>query len=74
VSDLKVSYVVFPGSRNPERGPPDYKQWRERCEELLEEIGGLGEGYALHEWQDLLKKPDPPVEEPPAADAEPVEP
>ena len=36
------------------------------AQELLEEIGGLGEGYALHEWQDLLKKPDPPVEETPA--------
>ena len=70
VSDLKVSYVVFPGSRNPERGPPDHAQWRQRCAELLEEIGGLGEGYELHEWEDLLKKPDPPVEETPAKDGE----
>jgi hypothetical protein len=73
-SDLKVSYVVFPGSRNPERGPPDYKQWRERCAELLEEVGGLGEGYQLHEWQDLLKKPEPPVEETPAPVDQPVAP
>jgi hypothetical protein len=71
VSDLKVSYVVFPGSRNPERGPPDYKLWRERCAELLDGVGGLGEGYTLHEWEDLLKKPDPPAEETPATDAEP---
>jgi hypothetical protein len=70
VSDLKVSYIVFPGSRNPERGPPDFAQWRQRCIELLEEIGGLGEGYQLHEWEDLLKKPEPPVEEAPATDAE----
>ncbi|NQX02846.1 hypothetical protein HQ447_19475 [bacterium] len=61
VSDLKVSYVVFPGSRDAERGPPDYEKWRQRCHELLAEIGGVGEGYELHSWQDLLPKPVPPV-------------
>lgn len=61
VSDLKVSYLVFPGSRDPEKGPPDYPKWRARCKDLLGEIGGLGEGYTLHEWEDLLA--------PPAADA-----
>jgi hypothetical protein len=70
VSDLKVSYIVFPGSRNPERGPPDLEQWRERCAELLDQIGGLGEGYELHVWEDLLEKPEPPGEEAPATDAE----
>lgn len=70
VSDLKVSYIVFPGSRNPERGPPDLQQWRERCSELLGEIGGIGDGYELHDWEDLLKKPEPPEEETPATDAE----
>jgi hypothetical protein len=60
VSDLKVSYVVFPGSREAERGPPDYEKWRQRCFELLGEIGGMGEGYQLHQWQDLLPKPEPP--------------
>ena len=72
VSDLKVSYLVFPGSRNPERGPPDFVQWRDRCAELLGEIGGLGEGFKLHVWEDLLKKPEPPPEsQAPAADAQP---
>ena len=61
VSDLKVSYLVFPGSREAERGPPDYEKWRQRCHELLGEIGGLGEGYALHQWQDTLPKPLPPA-------------
>ena len=60
ISDLKVSYVVFPGSRGSERGPPDYEKWRQRCHELLGEIGGLGEGYQLHQWQDNLPKPAPP--------------
>ncbi len=61
VSDLKVTYVVFPGSREAERGPPDYEKWRQRCHELLGEIGGIGEGYELHQWQDLLPKPEPPI-------------
>ncbi len=72
VSDLKVSYVVFPNSREATREPPDYPKWRQRCFELLGEIGGIGEGYQLHEWQDLLPKPPPapepvpPVTPPPA--------
>ncbi len=61
VSDLKVSYLVFPGSRETERAAPDYEKWRQRCQDLLAEIGGLGEGYELHQWQDLLPKPTPPV-------------
>jgi hypothetical protein len=64
VSDLKVTYLVFPGSRDPERGPPDFEKWRQRCHELLGEIGGLGEGYQLHLWQDLLPKSAPPATTP----------
>jgi Fungal chitosanase of glycosyl hydrolase group 75 len=63
VSDLKVSYVVFPGSREPEKSAPDYAKWRQRCHELLGEIGGVGAGYELHQWQDLLPAPVPPVPE-----------
>ncbi len=65
-SDLKITYVVFPGSRDAERSAPDYAKWRQRCHELLTEIGGLGEGYQLHEWEDLLPKPEPPEPEPAA--------
>ena len=64
VSDLKVSYLVFPGSRESERTAPDYEKWRQRCHDLLGEMGGLGEGYELHQWQDLLPKPVPPVPAP----------
>ena len=60
VSDLKVSYLVFPGSREATRSAPDYEKWRQRCFELLNEIGGIGEGYELHRWQDLLPKVAPP--------------
>lgn len=67
VSDLSVSYVVFPGSREAKAGPPDYEKWRLRCQELLKEIGGLGNGYELHLWPDLLVKPPtvPETEEKP---------
>lgn len=77
VSDLKVSYLVFPGSRDPEKGPPDYEKWRQRCDELLAGVGGIGEGYKLHGWKDLLAPPpaaattpapEPPAPEPPAAE------
>jgi len=66
VSDLKVGYLVFPGSREEKKSAPDYEKWRQRCHELLGEIGGLGEGYELHQWQDLLPKPTPPAPPAPA--------
>lgn len=72
VSDLKVTYLVFPRSREPEKGPPDYEKWRQRCAELLQEIGGLGAEYQLHVWQDTLPKSEPAVPavtEPPAPPA-----
>ena len=64
VSDLKVTYLVFPGSRAERRGPPDYELWKQRCAELLQSIGGLGEGYELHSWKCLLPKPEPEPEPP----------
>ncbi|MEO5915699.1 MAG: glycoside hydrolase family 75 protein [Luteolibacter sp.] len=64
VSDLKISYLIFPGSRESERAAPDYEKWRQRCHDLLGEIGGVGDGYELHQWQDLLPKPEPPVQTP----------
>jgi hypothetical protein len=58
-SDLVVTYVVFPGSREEKKGPPDYEKWRTRCEELLKECGGMGEGVELHRWENLLPDPAP---------------
>ena len=31
-SDLVVTYLVFPGSREETREPPDYEKWLIRCE------------------------------------------
>lgn len=54
VSDLTVTYLIFPGSADEKKGPPDLEKWRQKCSELLDEIGGLGEGFALYEWEDLI--------------------
>ncbi len=52
VSELKVGYLVFPGTAD-EPGPPDLARWRERCQTLLAEIGLTS--VNLHVWEDLVK-------------------
>lgn len=68
VSDLTVSYIIFPGSALEEKGPPDYEAWERTCNHLLSEIGGIGTGYSLHKWDDLLAPPPPVVMPPPSPD------
>ncbi|MEK7950236.1 glycoside hydrolase family 75 protein [Luteolibacter soli] len=63
-SDLTVTYLVFPGSRDEAKGPPDYEKWRTRCEELLKDCGGLGEGVELYRWENLLPDLTPPTPNP----------
>ncbi|MGB2351641.1 MAG: glycoside hydrolase family 75 protein, partial [Akkermansiaceae bacterium] len=53
VSDLTVTYIVFPGSRDSFR-EPDYEFWQQRCSELLNEVGGLGVDSAFYEWEYTL--------------------
>lgn len=59
-SDLKVTYLVFPGTAEKNRSAPDLAKWQEKCQSLLGEVGGIGAGYALHVWEDPFKKPEPP--------------
>lgn len=61
VSDLTVSYLIFPGSAEPTPGPPNYTQLSSRCQELLKEIGGIAPNYKLHQWTDLLAPKPPPA-------------
>ncbi len=63
-SDLKVTYLIFPGTAEKTRTPPDMVKWKEQCEKYIGEIGGLGAGYPLHVWEDPFKKPEPPPTEP----------
>lgn len=58
VSDLSVSYVIFPGSKEEKNGPPDYERLNARCRELVEEIGGLGPNAEFKHVKDLLPKQD----------------
>ena len=72
VSDLQVTYLIFPGSAEPIKGPPDLVMWHQKCGKLLEEIGGIGEGYSLHQWEDFIAKKRAaaePAVEVPAAEA-----
>lgn len=55
VSNLEVSYIIFPGSKEEKNGPPDYDRLNSRVRELLEEIGGLGSEADFQEVKDLLK-------------------
>ncbi|MFM8365012.1 MAG: hypothetical protein ACKOAS_07660, partial [Verrucomicrobiota bacterium] len=50
--DLKVSYLLFPGSAEPEPAPPDLAKWREKCLSLVNELGGLG--VEMHTWPNLV--------------------
>lgn len=63
-SDLKVTYLIFPGTAEEKRSAPDLAKWREKCLTLLGEVGGIGSGYVLHTWDDPFKKPEPPATTP----------
>jgi hypothetical protein len=65
-SDLKVTYLIFPGTAEKERAAPDLVKWKEKCLTLLDEVGGIGTGYALHTWEDPFKKPEAPATTPTA--------
>lgn len=53
VSDLKVTYIVFPGTKDEAPGPPDLEKWKTRCADLLGDLG-LNPSQ-LHAWENLIK-------------------
>ncbi len=55
-SDLKVTYLIFPGSAEKSPSQPDYEKWSQRCAELLGKMGGVGDGFVLSGWEDRIKK------------------
>ena len=68
VSDLGVSYIFFPGSKEPENGPINYERLNTRVQELLQEMGGLSPVAQFQQVDDLLApKPAPQPEPQPAA-------
>jgi hypothetical protein len=57
VSDLKVSYIIFPGTAEKPFGPPDLDKIHARCETLVKEIGGAS--VPLHHWENIIPSPTP---------------
>lgn len=64
--DLKVTYLIFPGSADKPFAAPDLVKWREKCSQFLNEMGGIGAGFELHQWNDPFKKPEPAAADTPA--------
>src|SRR5439155_4991306 len=52
VSDLKVSYIIFPGTTDKPFCPPDLEKIQARCETLVKELGGTS--VPLHHWQNII--------------------
>jgi hypothetical protein len=72
VSDLKVSYVIFPGTAERPAGPPDLEKLQARCDALLKEIGGAT--VPLHHWEPIIPPsptPSPTPSASPAASPQP---
>ena len=57
VSNVSVTYLVFPRSSG-KWVAPNYENWRSECLKLVNEIGGLGEGYDIHQWENTLPQPE----------------
>ena len=52
VSDLAVTYLVFPGSAEDKRSVPDLEKWHQRCTDLMAQIGVPN--APLHRWEDIV--------------------
>lgn len=62
VSDLKVTYLVFPGTADPPFGPPDLEKLQMKCETFVKEIGGAM--VPLHRWENIIPPPPTPTPSP----------
>jgi hypothetical protein len=59
VSDLKVTYLIFPGTADTPFGPPDLDKIQARCQKLVDEIGGAT--VPLHHWENIIPPPPTPT-------------
>src|SRR5207302_7754435 len=62
VSDLKVTYSIFPGSAETPFAPPDLEKLQARCQKLIDEIGGAT--VQLHRWESIIPPPPTPTPSP----------
>lgn len=58
--DLKVTYLIFPGTADKPQGPPNLDKWYEKVSTYMDELGGLGKGYSVYKWEEQFPKPPPP--------------
>ena len=72
VNDLKVTYIVFPGTAEKEHAPPDLLLWQTRCDALLKELGEYRGKFFL--WQQPPPPPPTPTPAPAATPATPATP
>jgi hypothetical protein len=66
ISDLKATYLIFPGTADSPWGPPDFEKLQARCQKFVDEIGGAS--VPLHHWENILA-PSPTPTPPPASEA-----
>lgn len=62
VSELKVTYLIFPGTADLEFGPPDLEKLQSICQKLADEIGGAT--VPLHHWENIIPPPPTPTPTP----------
>jgi len=62
VSDLKVTYLLFPGTADTPWSPPDYNKLQARCQKLVDEIGGAT--APLHHWENIIQPSPTPTPTP----------
>jgi hypothetical protein len=62
VSDLKVTYLLFPGTADMPWDPPDYNKLQARCQKLVDEIGGAT--VPLHHWENIIPPSPTPTPTP----------
>lgn len=62
VSDLKVTYLIFPGTADAPFGPPELDKIQARCQALVDEIGGTT--VPLHHWENIIPPPPTPTPSP----------
>jgi len=55
VSDLKVSYLIFPKSGDSPSAP-NLSEWFDKVQLLIGELGGLGDEVKLFRWPDYFNK------------------
>src|SRR5438046_8600253 len=62
VSDLKVTYLIFPGTAEKPFGPPNLDKLQMRCGALVKEIGGAS--LPLYHWENIIPPPPTPTPTP----------